>query len=105
MENMGVVSNDEDESNRDILGETALKSIDEVLSCLDSLREKEFFRSKENESLLGRFLPSRLILRMGRPLSRAAVPGRLLPVVWRRFFSRRFLWRPRSALWVWPLRL
>ena len=100
MENMGVVSRDDDESKRHIFGETALKSIDEVLSCLDSFREKEFFRSNEKESWRGRFLPSKLILRMGRPLSSAAVPGLLLPVVWRRFLSRRFRFRPRSALCV-----
>ena len=97
---MGVVSREEDESRRLIFGETALKSIEDVESCLDNLRENEFFRSSEKESLLGRFLPSRLILRMGRPLSRAAVPGRLLPVDCLLFFSRRFLCKPRSALWV-----
>jgi len=98
---MGVVSRDEDESNRDIFGETALKSIEDVESCRDSFREKEFFRSSEKESCRGRFFPSKFILRMGRPLSRAAVPGLLLPVVCLRFLSRRFLFKPRSALWVW----
>ena len=100
MENMGVVSNDDEESKRLIFGETALKSIDEVESCLDNFREKEFFRSNEKESWRGRFFPSRFILRMGRPLSRAAVPGRLEPVVCLLFLSRRFLFKPRSALWV-----
>ena len=100
MENMGVVSNEDDESKRDIFGETALKSMDDVESCRDSFREKEFFLSNEKESCRGRFFPSKLILRMGRPLSRAAVPGRLLPVVCLLFLSRRFRFKPRSALCV-----
>ena len=87
---MGVVSREDDESNRDIFGETALKPAEMWnLAVIVSEKKNFFSRSERNESLRGRFFPSRLILRMGRPLSRAAVPGRLLPVVCLRFFSRR----------------